>query len=304
MPEKAILIVCDGMSDRPFPKKTPLQSAKKKNIDLIAREGICGISDPISPGVPPGSDTAHLALLGFDPYKYYAGRGVLEALGSGLKLYPGDVAFRCNFATVDRKFRIIDRRAGRIEDKDAASLAYAIKHLKIAGFDFYFHHTVGHRGVLIIKKASSKVSDVDPHKIGEIEWAKPLVPSKEAKETADAINSWIKEVNKILSKHDVNVRRAREGKPVANVVIMRGASSLVEGTPHKGNAVYDGPHLKNSVTVPKFEEVYGLSAVCIAGGPLYKGVSRYLGMDVIDVRGATADLNTDLDAKFKAAVKA
>ena len=111
---KAILLVCDGLGDRPFAErggKTPLQVAKKPNSDELAREGINGQMDVISPGIVPGSDTAHLALLGYDPFQCYPGRGTFEALGAGIELKEGDIAFRGNFATVaeDGSMRILDR---------------------------------------------------------------------------------------------------------------------------------------------------------------------------------------------------
>ncbi|HDJ83909.1 MAG TPA: hypothetical protein ENG44_02805 [Desulfurococcaceae archaeon] len=117
---RAIILIQDGVGDRPVPElrnHTPLEIANKPNMDYIASEGITGLMDPIEPGVRPGTDTGHIALFGYDPYKYYPGRGPLEAAGIGVKLYPGDVAIRCNIATVEErngKLIVIDRRAGRI----------------------------------------------------------------------------------------------------------------------------------------------------------------------------------------------
>ena len=105
---KALLIIGDGMADRPLKElggKTPLEVAEKPSMDQIAKNGICGILDPISPGIPPGSDTATLALLGYDAIKTYRGRGAFEALGSGIEILPGDMTFRCNFATVDQNLK-------------------------------------------------------------------------------------------------------------------------------------------------------------------------------------------------------
>src|SRR5512137_1446453 len=119
MPQKKILmVVCDGLSDRPakqFEMKTPLQVARRPAMDALARHGVSGMMDVIGPGVIPGSDTAHLALFGFDPYKVYTGRGPIEAAGAGIELKPGDVAFRCNFATANKSLVVTDRRAGRIK---------------------------------------------------------------------------------------------------------------------------------------------------------------------------------------------
>src|SRR5713101_815216 len=115
--KRAVLLIVDGMADRPLidhDYKTPLEFANTPNMDRLAKGGLVGQLDPISPGIRAGSDVANLALLGYDPAKYYTGRGALEALGAGIELRPGDVAFRCNFATVDDDFRVEDRRAGRI----------------------------------------------------------------------------------------------------------------------------------------------------------------------------------------------
>ena len=129
---RAVLVVGDGMADRPVKDldwKTPLEASRKPSFNHVAKTGICGIMDPISPGTPPGSDTATLALLGYDAVRVYSGRGALEAIGSGVEVLPGDVAFRCNFATVDENLVVLDRRAGRIANEDAASLLRLFKKL-------------------------------------------------------------------------------------------------------------------------------------------------------------------------------
>ncbi|MEM2255008.1 MAG: phosphoglycerate mutase, partial [Candidatus Bathyarchaeia archaeon] len=113
------------MADRPLKElgwKTPLEVADKSSMDHLASVGICGIIDPIAPGIPPGSDTATLALLGYDVFKVYTGRGSFEALGWGFEVSENDVCFRCNFATVDENLKVLDRRAGRIADADASRL--------------------------------------------------------------------------------------------------------------------------------------------------------------------------------------
>src|SRR5512136_3049934 len=153
---KTILIVCDGMADRPIKElgfKTPLEAATKPNLDHIAKKGVCGMIDPIAPGIPPGSDTATLALLGYDPSKVYSGRGALEAEGSGVEVLPGDVAFRCNFATVNDDLVVLDRRAGRIANEDAAKLATSLGKIRLEPFlkiKFQFKNTIQHRAMLVI----------------------------------------------------------------------------------------------------------------------------------------------------------
>src|SRR5712664_2208557 len=131
--KRAVLLIVDGMADRPLidhDYKTPLEYANTPNMDRLAKGGLVGQLDPISPGVRPGSDVANLALLGYDPAKYYTGRGALEALGAGINLGPKDIAFRANFATVDDDFRVEDRRAGRIR-KGASKLAKSVSEIKV-----------------------------------------------------------------------------------------------------------------------------------------------------------------------------
>jgi len=302
---RILLIAIDGLGDRPVKRgKTPLQLAKTSNLDKLAKSGINGISYPVGIGLVPGSDTGHLSLLGYDPEQFYVGRGVLEALGSGVKLYEGDLAFRCNLATVDSKFNVTDRRAGRPDERTVAELAKAIANVSTKEFTFLFSHTKGHRGVLIVRSkfANPMVSDIDSHNTGPTAWAKPLDQSDDARKTADALNDWLKKVHQILKSHPINKDRAKKKLPEANFILTRGASMLVEGQPHKG-AVYSGPYGKN-VRIQKFSERYGMGAACVAGGALYKGVARYLGMEIIDVKGATANVDTDLNAKVSASISA
>src|SRR5213593_1597500 len=116
---KILLVIFDGLGDRPLTElghKTPLEATPKPNLDWFASNGVNGLVDPIAPGVAAGSDTSHLALLGYDPEAVYTGRGPFEAAGVGIDIRPGDVAFRANWATVDLGWRVMDRRAGRIRE--------------------------------------------------------------------------------------------------------------------------------------------------------------------------------------------
>ncbi|NLU04984.1 MAG: phosphoglycerate mutase, partial [Methanothermobacter sp.] len=134
---KGVIMIIDGMADRPLEKlsgRTPLEAASTPNMDRIAESGINGIMDPIKPGVRAGSDTSHLSILGYDPYRVYTGRGPFEAAGVGLDVKPGDIAFRCNFATADEDMIITDRRAGRIRS-GTSSIARTINSMTIEGFE-------------------------------------------------------------------------------------------------------------------------------------------------------------------------
>ena len=287
MPEKILIVVCDGLGDRPVPglrNRTPLQSALRPSLNHFASKGACGVMDIIAPGVRPGSDTAHLALFGHDPFKVYTGRGPFEAMGVGMEVRPGDVAFRCNFSTVDERLNIIDRRAGRIRE-GTAELARALDNWEFQGVKVYFKEGTEHRGVLLLRAPglSPQVSDSDPHKEGvQPHECEPKAP--EAALTARVVNAFVKRSYEILRDHPVNKARTKAGEHPANIVLPRGAGIM--------------PH------IPTFQERFGMKCAAIAGVALVKGICGVAGMQIIEVRGATGGLNTDMDAKMKAALKA
>lgn len=285
MPKKAILVILDGLGDLPIDGKTPLQRAKKPNIEKLAREGIQGLLSPLGRGRVPGSDTSHLQLLGYSPEKYYSGRGPLEALGAGIEIKEGDIALRANLATADKN-RIIDRRAGRISTEEAKKIEKEIEEVIIRDVKVIFKSTAEHRGVVILrgKNLSDKITDSDPHELGEIKKIIPKEKSKEAEKTAAVLNEYSKKVREILEKSKVNIERKKNSLPVANVILLRSA-----GTYKK---------------IPSFSERFGIRGACIAGGALYKGVAKYIGLDIINVEGATGTKNTNLKAKAEAARKA
>lgn len=215
---KCIILIIDGMADRPTKEndyKTPLQAAKTPNMDKIAEEGINGIMDPISPGIRVGSDTAHLSILGYDPYKVYTGRGPFEAAGVGVDVKPGDIAFRCNFATVDENFVVLDRRADRIRE-GTDKLAETINSMKLEeDVEIIFKESTGHRAVLVLRgeNLSDKITDADPKVENKrVKDVKPLDDSFEAKFTASILNKFVKNSYKLLEKHPINLKRIKEGK--------------------------------------------------------------------------------------------
>jgi 2,3-bisphosphoglycerate-independent phosphoglycerate mutase len=285
MKKKILMVVCDGVSDRPcrqFGSRTPLQAARKPAMDAIARSGVSGTMDVISPGVVPGSDTAHLALFGYDPYEVYTGRGPIEAAGAGIALQKGDVAFRCNFATVDGSMNVTDRRAGRIRDGTAA-LAAAIDGMELDGVKAIFRAGSEHRAVLVLRGEGldHRVSEVDPHREGPVLESRALAP--EAERTARVLNDFVRRSHEVLGAHTVNAEREAAGLPPANIVLPRGAGSMGELEPMPSR--------------------YGLSCAAVAGVTLVKGLCRMVGMDVPEVPGATGGLDTDYGAKAKAALK-
>jgi len=283
---RILLIILDGVGDRPSPMlggKTPLQVAEAPMINQLASNGITGIMDPVSPGIPVGSDTGHLALLGYDPRIYYTGRGPLEALGVGLDLRPGDVAFRCNFATVNEDWTVIDRRAGRISSEEAAELARTVAETcSSIGRDteLIFKHTVEHRGVLLMRGEglSDSVVDVDPHKEG----VRARLPEGGDK-TAALLREFLLKTHQALSSHPVNAERVRRGLRPANALLPRGGGRA-PSLPRLG-----GGALRGAV---------------VAGGAIYKGVCRAAGMEVVEAPGATGTINTNLPSKFRTASRA
>jgi len=289
---KAVLIIADGMADRPIKElnwKTPLEAAHKPSLNKVAKTGICGIMDLISPGIPPGSDAATLALLGYDAVKVYSGRGALEAIGSGLEVLAGDVAFRCNFATVDEKLVVLDRRAGRIANEDATKLTKSLQKVKLekSQVKFIFNSTIQHRAVLVLRglKLSTAVSDSDPEKVGvKVSEIKPLDKSPEAKRTAQILNELTDKFHKVLEVHPVNKERIRRRLLEANFILCRGAGTV--------------PNIK-----PLSEE-YGIKGVCVAAAALVKGACKAAGMKLINVKGATGTPQTSFMAKAEATVQA
>ncbi len=288
MVNKVLLIIMDGLGDRPikeFENKTPLEKANTPNFNKIVEKSECGLMSTLGRGVRPGSDTAHLAILGYDVNQYYTGRGPIEVAGIGMELQEGDVAFRGNFGTVDKDWNIIDRRAGRITD--VSEFAKVLDGIIIDGIKFIIKPAVAHRAGVIMrgKGLSSNITDNDPHVTGQkVKMVMPKDDSKEAIFTADVVNKFMEQSYHILKDLEINKRRKEEGNFEANFLLLRGAGT------YPGN-------------MQKFNEKYGFKkSACIAGGGLYKGIGAFLGMDIIDIEGATALPNTNVDNKITAAI--
>ena len=292
---KGILVIADGLGGRPTDASgnTCLEAARTPTLDDLARRGALGLVDPIGPGVRPGSDTAHLSLLGYDPYAIYTGRGVFECLGIGMDVRAGDVCFRANFATVesgDGDRIVTDRRAGRIDSgqRELADALNAIELRDVPGVSFEFRASTQHRGALLLRGEglSRCVGENDPHGVGRpaARFEAEAGCEREAARTAAALNELVDRGHEVLRDHPVNVRRIEAGEPPANFVLARGAA--------------DCP------VIPSIESIYGVRGAVIAGGALYRGVALACGMESLDVPGATGGLDTDLSAKAAAAVGA
>ncbi|MDD1684516.1 MAG: 2,3-bisphosphoglycerate-independent phosphoglycerate mutase [Methanoregula sp.] len=285
---KILFIILDGISDRPCPDLnglTPLAAAKTPVLDKLAAEGCCGIMDTIGPGIRPGSDTAHLALLGYDPNKYYTGRGPLECEGTGIHMEPGMIGFRCNFATLSPQGIITDRRAGRIHDTRALSKAIQ-DGVDLSGYrvEFSFRSGAGHRAALALKGKGLGhcVSSNDPKKEGI-----PPLKVTEGKQTqvdqktADICNEFVKQSSEILFKHPVNAERVRKGQNPANIVLMRGAGEMGDFEP--------------------FERKYGLKGSVISAASLITGIGNAVGLEHIHVDGITGSQDSNIAGKIAAA---
>ncbi len=252
--KKILLFVIDGLSGLPFNGKTEMEAANKPNLDSLAKKSTCGRIIPVEWGISPGSGPAHLSLFGYNPFKYKIGRGILEALGVKADLKKGDVAVRCNFCTIDEKGTVIDRRAGRIETEESKVLVEKIQSeiKKIEDVEIHLYPGKEHRFVLVLRgeDISSNLNDTDPQKEGK----KPLeliAGDKKAEKTKRIVEEFLKRVKEILKKE----RRA-------NFVLLRGFASLPDWE--------------------TFEEKWGLKACGIAYYPMYIGLARLVGMDVVE----------------------
>ncbi len=285
MIEKVLMVICDGLGDRPLPElddKTPLEAAETRNLDRLAAESECGLMYTLGRGYVPGSDTAHLAIMGYERDKYYFGRGPIEVAGLGLELKRGDVALRGNMGTVGKDMNIVDRRAGRI--RDTSPFTKALDGMEVDGVTFIVKPGTAHRAGVIMRGdgLSDAIIDADPHKPDvPIRVVTPTDDSDEARRTADVLNTFLAKAHDVLQAHPENRKRVERGEPAANYLLVRGAGQFGE--------------------VPNFKERYNLSSCCIAGGGLYKGIGAYLGMNVVNVPGATALPDTDIEAKFRMA---
>ncbi len=264
---KIIFLIMDGLGGLTMPGKagTELQVANTPNLDALAKEGICGLIDPIMPGVTPGSGPAHFGLFGYDPVKYNIGRGVLSAAGIEFDLTHRDLAARVNFCTVDEKGNVVDRRAGRIPTEINARLCKKVlSRIKVPqGYEFFFLPEKEHRAVFVLRgdNLSGAISDTDPQQVGMPPLPlKPLQP--EAEHTAKILNDLLDQIRKILADEHP-----------ANMILLRGFA--------------------NYHPYPTLKERFKLDCLAIANYPMYRGVAKLLGMTLHPV---TKDVPTQFQA--------
>jgi 2,3-bisphosphoglycerate-independent phosphoglycerate mutase len=301
---KLIYVAIDGMGDLPIKElgnKTPLEAAETPNMDALAAGGQLGLMYSVKKGVAPESDAAVISLLGYDPFKYSTGRGVIEVTGAGLKMKDGDLALRCNFATLGQGKTIIDRRVARsLTTEEATELSKAAnEQVKLESYPatFEFKNTLGHRAVLLIKSKakplSSKITNSDPAYIivNGIGVAKPDVdmvlktcePTDDtaaAKVSAELVNEFIEKTHRLWDSHPINIKRAAEGKLKANVVLTRDA----------GDAL------------PKFfniNERYHVNFAALADMQTERGIAQLVGMDSMLLPPPSGNLQKDCEIRVK-----
>jgi 2,3-bisphosphoglycerate-independent phosphoglycerate mutase len=250
---KIVMYVGDGLGGLPQEPGglTELETAKTPNLDALAARGVCGSSIPVFPGIAPGSGPGHFGLFGYDPIKYLIGRGALEATGIGFELREGDVAVRCNFCTLDAAGNITDRRAGRIATEASAPLAIRLRHVKIPGVEVFVEPVKEHRFVVVFrgKGLGGHLHDTDPQRTG-VPPLDPVPSDPDSEKTAEVAREFVKQSRRLL-----------KDQFKANGLTLRGVS----GKPH----------------LPSYEEVYGLKAAAIAVYPMYKGLARLVGMEIV-----------------------
>ena len=260
-PSKIVLVVMDGLGGLFHPRtgKTELEAARKPNLDRIAGDAVCGLIDPVSPGITPGSAPGHLGIFGYDPVKCEIGRGVLEALGIDMELKPDDIAARGNFCTVDDQGVITDRRAGRISTEKNAELCRLLDNITVNGTEIRAAPGKEHRFVLILRgrDLSPELADSDPQQAG-LAPRKIEARSKEAERTAEIANEFVSQARSRL-----------KGQHPANMVLLRGFSRRPD--------------------IPTIPEIYKLKPAAIAAYPMYRGLARLVGMEVLSTGVSIAE---------------
>ena len=272
---KRVVIVPDGVGDWPLKElggKTPLEAARKPNLDRLAKSSILGTLKTCPDGMYPGSDICGLSLVGYDPKSSYTGRAPLEAANLGLVLKPGEVAFRCNLVTEENGI-LTDYSAGHISTEEASALISDLeKHL---GNDrISFHPGKMYRHILCLKQAADLAVTTDqPHDFQGSEYRDHWPKGK----GAELLVELTEKSKKILSAHPVNRKRVAGALKPANMIWLWGGGS--------------------APAIEPFQSKYGISGGVISAVDLLNGLGRYLGWDVISVPGATGYFDTDYKAK-------
>lgn len=261
-----VLLVLDGLgglSQNSNPR-TELETARTPNLDDLAASGECGLQIPVAPGITPGSGPGHLGLFGYDPIEYHVGRGVLSALGIGFDLRRRDVAARGNFCTVDDAGVVTDRRAGRISTQTNKRLCELLREIEVPGVEVHVETVKEHRFLLVLRgdDLSGEIEDTDPHEPGHAP-RDPKPRDPEAGRTSDLVGEFVDRARDTLSDEHP-----------ANMVLLRGFAKRPDW--------------------PTFPDALGLDAACIADYPMYRGVSKLVGMETLPSK-------ENIDGKFAVA---
>ena len=275
---KLVVLLGDGMADLPLEAlggRTPLQAAEKPNMDRLAKQGRSGLARTVPEGFAPGSDVANLSVMGYDPVQCYTGRAPLEAAAMNVHLGPDDIAFRCNFVTIEDGL-MKDYSAGHISSPEGQELIEALAPL-MPGRRLY--PGVSYRNLLVLQ-AGGKAECTPPHDIS----GRPVAEHLPRGQDSELLMALMEAARPVLEKHPVNRQRIAEGKRPANAIWLWG----------------QGP----APAMPSFAEKYGLSGAMISAVDLLKGIGRYAGLEVIDVPGATGNIDTNYQGKVDAALQA
>lgn len=298
--KKLLYVVLDGLGDKPIKAlgdKTPLEAAQTPEMDKLAKSAKLGYVYTVGKNIAPESDVAVISILGYEAAKHYTGRGPLESYAEGLDIKKGNLAYRVNFATREGTSRkIVDRRVGRnLTTEEATFLAKEINEkVKLKGASFTFKNTIGHRGILVIRKdeglLSAEVTNTDPayDKEGVYGVAKPTFeniiqiaePTEEfktseaAKEAARLTNEFVEVSSRVLENSEINKKRKKEGKLIANLILTRDGGDRLP-------------------TFPKIGDMFKLKMGCFVEMPVEKGIALLTGMDIVKIPLPTKDLKKD-----------
>lgn len=281
---KYIVLVADGMADYPVKElqdQTPLEAARTPNLDFIARHGRMGRVKTIPDNMTPASDVANMSILGYDPKIYYSGRGPMEAANMGIEMDPDDVAFRCNLITISGD-TLVDYSAGHITSKESEGLIKSIQE-KLGNDKFRFYPGISYRHLMMAKNgvrdSLDKISCVAPHDILGKNFSANLPKDKSARELVRLM----RESHNILKDHEINAVRIDLKENPGNMIWLWGQGRKPD--------------------LPTFQEKYGLKGSVISAVDLIKGMGKLLGLEVLNIPGATGYYDTDYAGKAHAAIK-
>jgi 2,3-bisphosphoglycerate-independent phosphoglycerate mutase len=267
---KIVFLVIDGLGGLPrqSDNKTELEAAYTPNLDNLAKNGICGLQQPVGTGITPGSGPGHLGLFGYNPLQYKVGRGVLAAHGIGFELQPGDVAARGNFCTIDQQGNVTDRRAGRISTEKNQELCTILNTITLPDANIYIQTVKEHRFLLVLRanNLSGNIFDTDPQQTG-VQPKQPQASTADAQHTVTLINEFLNQAKTKLANHHP-----------ANMVLLRGFSTKPDW--------------------PTIKQAFGLTGAAIAGYPMYRGVAKLIGMDVLETSDSIQDKITTLEKNW------